>query len=112
MKILLFSLGILCFISLLVWQSQFLRNDPYLSATMNLEGSALKGSKLFKMNCVGCHGVSGQGLLGPDLHQVSLQFSDKQIINQVRKGLTPPMPSFEMEPELMADLLAYLHSLN
>ena len=32
-------------------------------------------------------------------------------INQVIKGLTPPMPSFEMEPQSMADLLSYLHSL-
>ena len=38
--------------------------------------------------------------------------NDKKIINQVVKGLTPPMPSFEMDEQSMADLLAYLHSLN
>jgi len=36
----------------------------------------------------------------------------KKIINQVMQGRTPPMPSFQMEPEKMADLLAYLDSLN
>jgi len=38
--------------------------------------------------------------------------SDKKIINQVIRGLTPPMPSFEIEAQSMADLLAYMHSLN
>ena len=36
----------------------------------------------------------------------------KKIINQVIRGLTPPMPSFEIEPQSMADLLEYMHSLN
>lgn len=64
------------------------------------------------MNCVGCHGISAQGLVGPDLNNVTNQLSDERIINQVIKGLTPPMPSFEMDPQSMADLLSYLHSLN
>ena len=38
--------------------------------------------------------------------------NDKKIIIQVVKGLTPPMPSFEMDEQSMADLLVYLHSLN
>ena len=37
---------------------------------------------------------------------------DKALIKQVVSGQTPPMPSFEMEPQSMADLLAHLHSLN
>ena len=37
---------------------------------------------------------------------------NKKIINQVIRGLTPPMPSFEIEPQSMADLLEYMHSLN
>ena len=64
------------------------------------------------MNCVGCHGISAQGLVGPELNNVTQELNDKKIINQVVKGLTPPMPSFEMDEQSMADLLAYLHSLN
>ena len=64
------------------------------------------------MNCVGCHGISAQGLVGPELNNVTEGLNDKKIINQVVKGLTPPMPSFEMDEQSMADLLAYLHSLN
>ena len=44
--------------------------------------------------------------------EMAEELSDKRIINQVVKGLTPPMPSFEMDEQSMADLLVYLHSLN
>ena len=64
------------------------------------------------MNCVGCHGITAQGLVGPDLNEVTSNLNDPQIINQVVKGLTPPMPSFEIDPQSMSDLLAYMHSLN
>ena len=88
------------------------QTDPYIARTLNLEGSLNKGEKIFKVNCVGCHGVSAQGLLGPDLHQVSKRLEDKKIINQIVKGRTPPMPRFQIDSQGMADLLSYLHSLN
>ncbi len=102
---------ILCAISL-IWFISSSKADPYVLESINLQGSAEKGGDLFRMNCVGCHGISAQGLVGPDLNKVTNELSDKKIINQVVKGLTPPMPSFEMESQSMADLLAYLHSLN
>jgi len=86
--------------------------DPYINKSLNLHGSIDNGSHLFRMNCVGCHGISAQGLVGPELNNVTEELNDKKIINQVVKGLTPPMPSFEMDEQSMADLLAYLHSLN
>ncbi|ABX09064.1 c-type cytochrome [Prochlorococcus marinus] len=88
------------------------KGSPYIQNSLELNGSIEKGGNLFRMNCVGCHGISAQGLVGPDLNNVTNQLSDERIINQVIKGLTPPMPSFEMDPQSMADLLSYLHSLN
>ena len=38
-------------------------------------------------------------------------WKDKEIIKQVTGGLTPPMPSFEIDPVNMSNLLKYLHSL-
>ena len=87
------------------------KTDPYIKSTMEIHGSAENGNNLFRMNCVGCHGISAQGLVGPDLHNVTEELSDKKIIVQVVKGLTPPMPSFDIDEESMADLIAYLHSL-
>ncbi len=95
-----------------LWNFGIFLSDPYIKATLSLEGSLEKGERLFRVNCVGCHGISAQGLLGPDLHAVSNHLSEKQIINQVKQGRTPPMPSFQMEPQQMADLLVYLKSLN
>ena len=94
------------------WKIGDLKQDPFITETLSIQGEALSGSKLFKINCVGCHGISAQGFVGPDLHEATQELSDKKIINQVIRGLTPPMPSFEIEPQSMADLLAYMHSLN
>ena len=97
---------------ILFWTIGNFKQDPFINETLSIKGEALSGSKLFKINCVGCHGISAQGFVGPDLHEATQEMSDKKIINQVIRGLTPPMPSFEIEPQSMADLLAYMHSLN
>ena len=97
---------------ILFWTIGSFKQDPFITETLSIQGEALSGSKLFKINCVGCHGISAQGFVGPDLHEVTKEMSDEKIINQVIRGLTPPMPSFEIEPQSMADLLAYMHSLN
>ena len=86
-------------------------NNKYVIETLELNGSAEEGDALFKINCVGCHGITARGLVGPDLHSITQRLNDKEIIKQVTGGLTPPMPSFEIDPENMSNLLKYLHSL-
>ncbi|WP_371734157.1 c-type cytochrome [Synechococcus sp. CCY 9618] len=86
-------------------------SDPYTRQTLELTGSAADGGRLFRLNCAGCHGLAAQGLVGPNLHGVDRRKSDRQLIRQVVSGRTPPMPSFQPEPQAMADLLAFLHSL-
>jgi mono/diheme cytochrome c family protein len=86
-------------------------NNKYIIETLDLNGSAKDGEALFKINCVGCHGIKARGLVGPDLHSITKRLNDKEIIKQVTGGLTPPMPSFEIDPANMSNLLKYLHSL-
>ena len=86
-------------------------NNKYIIKTLELNGSAKEGDALFKINCVGCHGITARGLVGPDLHSITQRLNDKEIIKQVTGGLTPPMPSFEIDPVNMSNLLKYLHSL-
>ncbi|MBO8204685.1 cytochrome c [Prochlorococcus marinus] len=86
-------------------------NNKYIIETLELNGSAKEGDSLFKINCVGCHGITARGLVGPDLHSITQRLNDKEIIKQVTGGLTPPMPSFEIDPVNMSNLLKYLHSL-
>ena len=86
-------------------------NNTYILKTLELKGSVKEGDTLFKMNCVGCHGITARGLVGPDLHSITMRLNDAEIIKQVIEGVTPPMPSFEIDPQKMSNLLSYLHSL-
>ena len=87
------------------------RSDPYTRTTLQLSGSEERGEQLFLINCAGCHGIAAQGLVGPSLHGVDSRKNNRQLIQQVVSGRTPPMPRFQPEPQAMADLLAYLHTL-
>ena len=87
------------------------RSDPYTRSTLQLSGSGEHGEQLFLINCAGCHGIAAQGLVGPNLHGVNSRKNNRQLIQQVVSGRTPPMPRFQPEPQAMADLLAYLHTL-
>ena len=104
----IFGVLLICFSIFFVKHQE---NNKYIIETLELNGSAKEGDALFKINCVGCHGITARGLVGPDLHSITQRLNDKEIIKQVTGGLTPPMPSFEIDPENMSNLLKYLHSL-
>ncbi len=110
LKIVFVVLGVLliCFSILLINHNE---NDEYIIETLGHNGSSEEGDALFKINCVGCHGITARGLVGPDLHSITQRLNDKEIIKQVTGGLTPPMPSFEIDPVDMSNLLKYLHTL-
>ena len=97
---------------LILWAIDVSKVDPFVKSTLNTEGSLSTGARLFRINCAGCHGIRAQGLLGPSLREVSKHLTDSQVIHQVIEGKTPPMPSFQMKPQNMSDLLEYLHTLN
>ena len=86
-------------------------NNTFILKTLELKGSVREGDAIFKMNCVGCHGITARGLVGPDLHSITERLNDTEIIKQVVEGRTPPMPSFEIDPQNMSSLLTYLHGL-
>ena len=103
-----FVVSLICFLIFFFNQHE---NSKYIIETLELNGSAEEGNALFKINCVGCHGIKARGLVGPDLHSITQRLNDKEIIKQVTGGLTPPMPKFEIDPVNMSNLLKYLHSL-
>ena len=107
----LFIVFVVLFIFFLIFFAKHHENNKYIIETLELNGSAEEGVALFKINCVGCHGITARGLVGPDLHSITKRLNDKEIIKQVTGGLTPPMPSFEIDPVNMSNLLKYLHSL-
>lgn len=107
----LMIVAVLSLAVLLVLVLPSVRVDPYTRATLALNGSAENGQRLFLINCAGCHGIDGQGVVGPNLHGVRYRKNDRRLIQQVVSGATPPMPRFQPDPQAMADLLTHLHSL-
>ena len=107
----IFIFFVVLFIGFVSFYFNHHEKNQYLLKTLALNGSVKEGDALFKINCVGCHGIAARGLVGPDLNSITKRLSDKQIIKQVTGGLTPPMPSFEIDPQNMSNLLKYLHSL-
>ncbi|MGB3613513.1 MAG: cytochrome c [Elainellaceae cyanobacterium] len=85
--------------------------DPYFRTVLSASGDAERGAAIFQMNCAVCHGLNGDGQVGPSLQNVSERKSKVAIIRQVVSGDTPPMPQFQPNPKDMADLLGYLETL-
>jgi mono/diheme cytochrome c family protein len=108
---LFFIVFVILLISGFLFYFNYEENNTYILKTLEFKGSVKEGDTLFKMNCVGCHGITARGLVGPDLHSITRRLNDKEIIKQVIEGVTPPMPSFEIDPQNMSNLLTYLHSL-
>jgi mono/diheme cytochrome c family protein len=79
---------------------------------LSFQGNLERGEAIFAVNCAGCHGIKGDGDVGPSLHNISKNKSETSIINQVISGKTPPMPKFQPSAQDMADLLSYLHQLS
>ena len=55
----LFGVLLICFSIFFV---NHYENNKYITETLELNGSAEEGDALFKMNCVGCHGITARGL--------------------------------------------------
>jgi mono/diheme cytochrome c family protein len=108
----LIVMAVITAMALAAWFYLSTRLDPYSKAALALNGDVQHGAQLFRINCAGCHGIAGQGLVGPSLQAVSERRPDRSLIHQIVSGETPPMPRFEIEPEGMADLLSYLHTLS
>jgi mono/diheme cytochrome c family protein len=86
-------------------------SDPYIHNVLSLDGNSVRGQAIFQINCAGCHGIRGDGQVGPSLQHVSKRKSKVSLIHQVISGQTPPMPKFQPSPQEMADLLSYLEKL-
>lgn len=86
-------------------------NDAYVRQVLQLRGDVTQGQAIFQMNCAVCHGLTGNGNVGPSLKAVANRKSREGLIQQVISGKTPPMPQFQPSEQTMADLLSYLGSL-
>lgn len=111
MTISLLMVIVMIILTIMIWWLIQIK-DPYVEEVLSFQGSIERGHSIFLVNCAGCHGINGNGNVGPSLIDISKHKSDWQIIHQVIKGKTPPMPKFQPLAEDMADLLTYLRQLS
>lgn len=107
------TIAAVCIAIALAWAGLYWyrASDPYVQSVLTSQGSIDRGRAIFEINCAACHGIDGNGLVGPSLHHVAQRKSQLGLIHQVISGETPPMPMFQASPQEMADLLEYLRQL-
>jgi mono/diheme cytochrome c family protein len=91
--------------------SIYQRSDPYIQEVLALSGDVSQGRAIFEINCAGCHGIEGEGYVGPKITHIAQMKSKVSLIEQVISGKNPPMPKFQPNPQEMADLLSYLQTM-
>ena len=85
----------------------------FATSAAHAEDGASEGERLFIMKgCLGCHGASGRGCVGPDIGRTPLSFDD--VLKQVRHP-RQRMPAFP--PEAVSDaevqkIYGYLKSIS
>jgi len=112
---------ILVGIPLAVFSYQLLREAHSPAASLRpseLAGDPAAGAEVFREHCAACHGERGEGGFGPDLRAAGLLGLAylHQIILDPRNGIAlighpPQMPEQELTREELADVVAYLISI-
>ena len=73
------------------------------------------GATLFTANCASCHGITGDGGIGPPLSagRVATHLDEAQAVAFVTSGGSPPMPTFgtELSPAQIKQVVAYVLNL-
>ncbi|MBI1891437.1 MAG: PQQ-binding-like beta-propeller repeat protein [Burkholderiales bacterium] len=94
------------------WRLAGLGRETKQSASAQV-GNPMHGKTLFTLNCAGCHGNDGSGLVGPSLKNLSGRMSFMQAVDIV-KNPKSPMPQLypaTLSEQEITDIVAYLHAL-
>jgi ubiquinol-cytochrome c reductase cytochrome c subunit len=78
-----------------------------------LASTLVDGQKLYAANCAACHGASGQGGIGPELHGENTRKDTAGTIFWIKHPILP-MPALYPKPlseRDVADVAAYVESL-
>ena len=90
------------------WKSK----APDFEQLANLRGNATKGEIIYQRNCSMCHGIDGNGGVGPGLNRQSLltAVDDNFLFFTITSGrANTAMPSWsDLPPQNTADLIKYI----
>ena len=88
-------------------------------AELPRSGSAAMGGSLAQRLCAGCHAVGRDGdsamKSAPPFRTMGVLYPISDLQEAFAEGLVtahPAMPAFEMQPQDIADLIAYLESVS
>jgi cytochrome c oxidase cbb3-type subunit 3 len=88
---------------------------PYaLAQTPDPIGDPAVGKRLFESQCALCHGQSGGGGRGPNLHRPKLNKAadDAELAKVISQGIQPEMPgAWQLSPREVKSVVAYVRSL-
>jgi len=74
-------------------------------------GDSVSGASLFTVNCARCHGVGAAGGYGPRLVGLADHYSPSFFAWRIKDPISP-MPKLELTNKQIADLAAYLETLD
>jgi cytochrome c len=82
------------------------------------DGDPVKGLDLLTANCARCHSVAKSGPSpnpqAPEFRTLHLKYPVDELAESMAEGIStghPAMPEFQLEPESIGDVLAYLKTL-
>lgn len=84
------------------------------SSTQPNEPNLVKGRRAFQRNCTVCHGLRGEGGLGPPLKGIATRMSPEEITRQIMepRGSMPRLYPSPIDAKLLIDLSAFLLQLH
>ena len=92
---------------------------PAAFAALPRSGSAAVGGSLAQRLCAGCHAIGRDGespmKVAPPFRTMGGIYPVSDLQEAFAEGLVtahPAMPAFELEPQEIADLIAYLESVS
>jgi putative heme-binding domain-containing protein len=83
-------------------------------ATLSAQPDLDLGKRLFESQCALCHGLTGTGGRGPNLHRPKLNHAptDDDLKKVISDGIPPEMPSaWQLDSREVASVAAYVRSL-
>lgn len=84
----------------------------HAAANVYANGDAPAGAKLVQAHgCTSCHGAKLTGAFAPKLVGIEQHLTAEQIADKI-KNPSPPMPNFGFSDTQVADLVAYLSTLD
>lgn len=83
------------------------------SAAPSNEPDLAKGRRAFQRYCTVCHGMRGEGGLGPPLQGIAKRMSPQEITRQIMepRGSMPRLYPSPVDDKMLIDLRAYLLQL-